>query len=107
MMSTFYYLICDRHRAHSRVIGGRSFPHRWWSNDGRELEDFLEAHADCKPYPYLVSEHNDRTLEYDEMKSTEGGRCLMSAREEIRKRLIAQGVDPVEADRIAVFEAER
>jgi hypothetical protein len=29
----------------------------------------------------------------------------MSAREEIRRRLIAQGVDPVEADRIAVFEA--
>jgi hypothetical protein len=30
---------------------------------------------------------------------------MMSVREEIRKRLIAQGVDPVEADRIAVFEA--
>jgi hypothetical protein len=29
----------------------------------------------------------------------------MTAREEIRRRLIAQGVDPVEADRIAVFEA--
>jgi hypothetical protein len=29
----------------------------------------------------------------------------MSAREVIRRRLIAQGVDPVEADRIAVFEA--
>jgi hypothetical protein len=29
----------------------------------------------------------------------------MSMREEIRKRLITQGVDPVEADRIAVFEA--
>jgi hypothetical protein len=29
----------------------------------------------------------------------------MTTREEIRKRLIAQGVDPVEADRIAVFEA--
>jgi hypothetical protein len=29
----------------------------------------------------------------------------VTAREEIRKRLIAQGVDPVEADRIAVFEA--
>jgi hypothetical protein len=29
----------------------------------------------------------------------------VSERETIRKRLIAQGVDPIEADRIAVFEA--
>jgi hypothetical protein len=29
----------------------------------------------------------------------------MSEREQIRRRLIAQGVDPVEADRIAVFES--
>jgi hypothetical protein len=32
------------------------------------------------------------------------GPLRIDEREEIRKRLIAQGVDPVEADRIAVFE---
>jgi hypothetical protein len=36
---------------------------------------------------------------------SQGWYLQMSVREEIRKRLIAQGVDPVEADRIAVFEA--
>jgi len=66
-MSTFYYLICDSHRVQSRVIGGRSFPHRWWSNDDGELEQFLETHGDCHPNPVLVSEHDSRTDEYDQL----------------------------------------
>lgn len=66
-MSTFYYLACDKHKVVSRVIGGRSFPHRWWSNDEGELEAFLEAHGDCKPNPVLVSEHDDARMDYEEL----------------------------------------
>ena len=67
-MSTYYYLVCDIHRAASEVIGGRSFPNRWWANDEGELEAFLELHAGCEPRPQLVSEHDDRAYEYDKVK---------------------------------------
>jgi hypothetical protein len=68
-LSTYYYLACDRHKVVSRVIGGRSFPHRWWSNDEGELETFLEAHGDCKPLPVLISEHDARADDYTECSS--------------------------------------
>jgi hypothetical protein len=70
-MSTYYYLVCDQHKAVSQVIGGRSFPHRWWSNDGGEIESFLAEHADCKPNPQLVSEHDGRTDDYAEVPAAE------------------------------------
>lgn len=66
-MSTFYYLVCDEHKAISRVIGGRSFPARWWSNDEGELEEFLDAHGDCDPNPVLISEHDGRADDYTEL----------------------------------------
>lgn len=60
-MSTWYYLVCDCHRVHSGILGGRSFPARWWMqpDDHGRLAAFLEAHHDCKPV--LLSEHDDRT----------------------------------------------
>lgn len=66
-MSIFYYLACDRCTVVSRVIGGRSFPDRWWSNDEGELEAFLQDHASCAPNPVLVSEHDDARMAYEEM----------------------------------------
>lgn len=65
-MSTYYYLVCDAHRVMSGVIGGRSFPDRWWGEDDR-VAPFLREHAECLPNPRLVSEHDDVTLEYDAM----------------------------------------
>lgn len=66
-MSTYYYLACDAHKAVSGVIGGRSFPDRWWSEDGDALADFLEAHARCEQSPVLVSEHDERLSDYEEV----------------------------------------
>lgn len=74
-MSTFYYAVCDKHRVHSWVLGGRSFPDRWWSNDEGELEDFLREHGDCKPAPQIVSEHDERTDDYAEQS-----RAVLDAR---------------------------
>jgi hypothetical protein len=68
-VSTYYYLVCEEHKVVSEVIGGRSFPARWWSNDNGELERFLEAHGDCKPAPLLLNEYDDRTFEYPEIPS--------------------------------------
>lgn len=68
-MSTWYYAVCDKHKAVSRIIGGRSYPQRWWSNDGGELEDFLQAHADCSPCPQIVNEDDDRCDAYTEVPS--------------------------------------
>lgn len=70
-MSTYYYAICTKHEVSSRILGGRSFPNRWWSNDGGELEQFLEIHGDCKPPPLIVSEHDERTLDYAQMPDEE------------------------------------
>ena len=70
-MSTYYYAICDEHRAVSDVIGGRSFPDRWWQNDGDELAAFLEAHNACRME--IVSEHDDRSTDYIEV--TVEGSC--------------------------------
>jgi hypothetical protein len=67
-MSTYYYAVCDTHRVVSRILGGRSFPERWWANDEGELEHFLREHGDCKPNPQIVSEHDDRTLDYAEQE---------------------------------------
>ena len=60
-MSTWYYLVCDRHKVYSHILGGRSFPDRWWMQEDRNgaLADFLEAHNACKPV--LVSEADERT----------------------------------------------
>lgn len=66
-MSTYYYAVCDKHRIVSDVIGGRSFPARWWSNDGGELEAFLEAHAGCEPRPRIISEHDPESDDYTEL----------------------------------------
>lgn len=66
-MSTYYHAVCDQHRVVSRVLGGRSYPARWWSNNEGELADFLEVHGDCKPAPQIVSEYDDRTIDYTEL----------------------------------------
>lgn len=68
-MSTYYYLACDKHKAASDVIGGRSFPDRWWSNDEGELEAFLGAHADCEPRSQLISEHDERSEAYERVSA--------------------------------------
>lgn len=65
-MSTFYYAVCDAHRAVSDVIGGRSFPDRWWQNDAGELAAFLRAHGGCARLE-IVPEHDDRSTDYDEV----------------------------------------
>lgn len=67
-MSTYYYAVCDTHKVVSRVIGGRSFADRWWSNDDGELEQFLEAHGSCKPCPQIISEHDGRADDYEELE---------------------------------------
>lgn len=66
-MSTYYLAVCDEHRVVSRVLGGRSFPGRWWRNDNGELEQFLREHGDCDPPPQIISEHDDRNVDYAEM----------------------------------------
>lgn len=63
-MSTYYYAACDAHRVVSEVLGGRSFPDRWWQNDGNELANFLREHAECKPAPRIVSELDKRVDAY-------------------------------------------
>lgn len=68
-MSTYYYLVCDGHKIVSDVIGGRSFPDRWWQNDGGELPIFLREHGNCEPPPRLVSEHEDVVYEYTELRA--------------------------------------
>lgn len=70
-MSTYYHAICTTHRAASGVIGGRSFPDRWWQDDGRELADFLEAHAECRPEPLIVNEHDSRLDDYEYVEALE------------------------------------
>lgn len=66
-MSTFYYAVCDRCRVVSKVLAGRSFPNRWWTNDEGEFEAFLEQHGGCTALR-LVSEHDDVTLDYREIE---------------------------------------
>jgi hypothetical protein len=64
-VSTYYYLLCEQHKVSSHVIGGRAFPDRWYSTSRGELEQFLADHADCKPNPILVNEHDDRVDDWD------------------------------------------
>lgn len=67
-MSTYYFATCDKHRVISQVIAGRSFPDRWWQNDGPELADFLAEHASCVPMPRIVSEYDGRVRDYTAIK---------------------------------------
>lgn len=55
-MSTYYFLICDHHRAVSGVIGGRSFPDRWWTEPNIDIGSFLCAHEGCEAR--VASEHD-------------------------------------------------
>ena len=69
-MSTYYYLACDTHSIRSSIVGGRSFPHRWWADpDHGALADFMEDHAECEPSPRLVSEYRLGFYEYAEQIS--------------------------------------
>jgi endonuclease III len=64
-MSTWYYLVCDKHRVSTDIILGRWFPDRWWTDHEESLAAFGRDHADCKPAPRLVSEHAAEAGDYE------------------------------------------
>jgi hypothetical protein len=70
-MSTYYALVCDTHRVVSGVIGERSLAARWWENSVGVLAAFLAEHADCRPNPVLISEHDERAWQYRDMGDDE------------------------------------
>lgn len=67
-MSTYYYLVCDTHRARS-FVGRESFLGDMKPSPSG-LKRFLEDHAHCTPSPVLVTEHDDRTTDYQEVEET-------------------------------------